>query len=210
MVYTSIVGHYYKGLRHMSNQIHELTLLRFLSEYTTKKREINVKEIKLALDYYEMSVQEYAKEFSNEQAQRDIKVPDFMDDFDYTVETKDPSETTNHQNVSTDLSSQCENTIKARKPRSVWSHTFIKEFKDDIREFMLKKDNVELTKIFHYFELMFGEKLSQDDKLIVDGKEHWKNKLKDNIHNWFVTEEKLFTYNNGIYYKTIVQKSLDM
>ena len=195
----------------MSNQRIKQCGVKFLSEYTEGKKEFNASEIYGGLRMIAILEASLLSEESNLPDQ-DIN-RSFYDFFNPFVESdcnesEDESEDNSAETYMQSTEDNSESSLQAaveskktRKTRSVWNKEFIAEFKPEIRNFFKATKQISQNGVFEFFELNFESKLKDSDKLKVGkGREFWKNKLAENIHTWFVKQEKCLTYANGVYY----------
>ena len=190
----------------MSNQKISQCGLKFLSEYTEGKKQFNISEINGGLRMIALLEASFFSEESNLPDHNiERSVYDVFNSFVESDcnESEDDSAETDMQSTedNTESSSQVvEESEKTRKTRSVWNKEFIAEFKPELRNFFKATKQISQNGVFDFFELNFGSKLKDSDKLKVGkGREFWKNKLADNIHAWFIKQEKCLTYVDGVY-----------
>ncbi len=191
----------------MSNQRISQCGVKFLSEYTDGKRQFNASEIYGGLRM--IAILE-ASLFSEESNLPDQDIDrSVYDVFNLLVESdsnesEDDSAETSTQSTEDNSESSSQAVVeseKTRKTRSVWTKEFIAEFKPELRNFFKATKQISQNGVFEFFELNFGNKLKDSDKLKEGkGREFWKNKLADNIHSWFAKQEKCLRYVDGIYY----------
>ncbi len=191
----------------MSNQRISQCGVKFLSEYTDGKRQFNASEIYGGLRM--IAILE-ASLFSEESNLPDQDIDrSVYDVFNLLVESdsnesEDDSAETSTQSTEDNSESSSQAVVeseKTRKTRSVWTKEFIAEFKPELRNFFKATKQISQNGVFEFFELNFGSKLKDSDKLKVGkGREFWKNKLAENIHSWFVKQEKCLRYVDGVYY----------
>jgi hypothetical protein len=191
----------------MSNQRISQCGVKFLSEYTDGKRQFNASEIYGGLRM--IAILE-ASLFSEESNLPDQDIDrSVYDVFNLLVESdsnesEDDSAETSTQSTEDNSESSSQAVVeseKTRKTRSVWTKEFIAEFKPELRNFFKATKQISQNGVFEFFELNFGNKLKDSDKLKEGkGREFWKNKLADNIHSWFAKQEKCLRYVDGVYY----------
>ena len=191
----------------MSNQRIKQCGVKFLSEYTEGKKEFNASEIYGGLRMITILEASLFSEESNLPDQDiDKSFYDFFNPFVESDcnESEDDSVETYTQSTGDNTESSVlavAESEKTRKTRSVWNKEFIAEFKPELRNFFKATKQISENGVFEYFELNFGNKLKDSDKLKEGkGREFWKNKLADNIHSWFVKQEKCLRYVDGVYY----------
>ncbi len=191
----------------MSNQRISQCGVKFLSEYTEGKRKFNASEIYGGLRMIAILEASLFSEESNLPDQDNDR--SVYDVFNLLVESdcnepEDDSAETYMQSAEDNSESSLQvaaGSEKTRKTRSVWNQEFIAEFKPELRNFFKATKQISQNGVFEFFELNFGNKLKDSDKLKEGkGREFWKNKLADNIHSWFVKQEKCLRYADGVYY----------
>jgi hypothetical protein len=174
----------------MSNQNYEISLLRLLSEYVTKKKPFDIGEIKGAIALYELSVAQLADEAPA------ISLANYADPFLAIQKSlfDDPTHESESDEIETTKSVE-ENTQKVSFTR--WPQKFVDEVVNFSLDTITSRRHITQSALAELFLKKFYDRIPEDERT-GDGRSRAKyiDKLHKNIYNNLIKPNQVEFYND--------------